>query len=119
MGPNKFVHLTFALGGLLAAFLLSRAGDWAGATSPSRTTWSSTCSPSLVAGVAAVVAYRNERVLRVGRRGHARAGEGHLADAEGDLRGDRRRASSPSSSRPLILSSFDALWAFFTNWFLR
>ena len=28
MGPNKFVHLTFALAGILAAFLLSRTGDW-------------------------------------------------------------------------------------------
>ena len=61
MGPNKFVHLTFALAGLLAAFVLSRATDWA---------WSYFTKPNdlvvngfaiLVAGTAAFVAYRNEK----------------------------------------------------------
>ena len=63
MGPNKFVHLMFGIGCLVAAFLLSRAGDWV---------WSYFSKPNelminglalLVAGTAAVVAYRNERVF--------------------------------------------------------
>src|SRR5262245_13232072 len=62
MGPNKFVHLTFALAALLAAFVLSRATDWV---------WSYFAKPNdmlinvfavIIAGTAAVVAYRNERV---------------------------------------------------------
>jgi preprotein translocase subunit SecE len=63
MGPNKFVHLMFAVGCLLAAFLLSKAGDWV---------WSYFAKPNelmingaafLVAATAAVVAYKNERVF--------------------------------------------------------
>jgi preprotein translocase subunit SecE len=63
MGPNKFVHIMFAVGCLLAAFLLSKAGDWV---------WSYFSKPNelmingvafLVAATAAVVAYRNERVF--------------------------------------------------------
>ena len=29
MGPNKFVHLMFALGALLLAFIVSKMTDWA------------------------------------------------------------------------------------------
>jgi hypothetical protein len=29
MGPNKFVHLMFALGALLLAFVVSRMTEWA------------------------------------------------------------------------------------------
>src|SRR5581483_12292486 len=63
MGPNKFVHLTFALAGILAAFILSRMGDWV---------WSYFTKPNdlainvfavVVAGGAALYAYRNERVF--------------------------------------------------------
>jgi len=63
MGSNKIVHLMFAVGALLAAFLLSKAGDWL---------WSYFAKPNdlvingvalLVAAGGALVAYRNERVF--------------------------------------------------------
>jgi preprotein translocase subunit SecE len=63
MGPNKFVHLMFAVGGLLLAFLLAKTGDWV---------WSFFAKPNdlavngaavVVAGLVAFLAYRNERVF--------------------------------------------------------
>ena len=118
MGPNKFVHLTFALAGLLAAFILSRAADWL---------WSYFAKPNdlvvnlfaiLVAGGAAVVAYRNERVFA------------SIVDVTRELEKvtwPTRKETSAATIvvlvtvliSALILSGFDAIWAFFTNWFLR
>jgi preprotein translocase subunit SecE len=118
MGPNKFVHLTFALGGLLAAFLLSRASDWV---------WSYFAKPNdllinllavVVAGTAALVAYRNERVFA------------SIVDVTRELEKvtwPTRKETSAATIvvlvtvliSALILSGFDAIWAFFTNWFLR
>lgn len=118
MGANKFIHLTFAVAGLLAAFVLSRAADWV---------WSYFSKPNdlLVnafavtgAAIAAYVAYRNERVFATVH----------------DITRELERVSWPTrketsvatgvvlvtvSISAVILSSFDALWAFFTNWFLR
>jgi len=65
MGPNKYIHLTFAVGILLAAFLLFKTGDWV---------WSYFAKPNepllqavglVVAVVAGLVAYRNERIYTV------------------------------------------------------
>ena len=118
MGPNKFVHLTFALGGLLAAFVLSRALDWG---------WSYFAKPNdlvvngfaiLFAGAAAVVTYRNEKVYA------------QVVDITRELEKvtwPTRKETSAATIvvivtvviAALILSSFDALWSFFTNWFLR
>ena len=118
MGPNKFVHLTFALGAILLAFLVSRASDWV---------WSYFAKPNelavnlfaiVVAGSAALVAYRNERVFA------------SIVDVTRELEKvswPTRKETSAATVVVLvtvlisavILSSFDALWAFFTNWFLR
>jgi preprotein translocase subunit SecE len=63
MGPNKYVHLLFAIGALIVAFLLAKTGDWV---------WSYFAKPNdmilnggslTVAVVAAYLAYRNERVF--------------------------------------------------------
>jgi preprotein translocase subunit SecE len=63
MGPNKYVHLLFAVGSLLAAFLLSKAGDWI---------WSYFAKPNdlvingaalLIAVTGGVMAYKNERMF--------------------------------------------------------
>jgi preprotein translocase subunit SecE len=118
MGPNKFVHLTFTLAGLLAAFVLSRACDWA---------WSYFAKPNdlavngfavLVAGAAALIAYRNERVYAA------------VVDVTRELEKvtwPTRKETSAATVvvivtvliSALILSGFDAIWSFFTNWFLR
>jgi preprotein translocase subunit SecE len=118
MGPNKFVHLTFALGGILAAFILSRASDWV---------WSYFAKPNelavnlfavVVAGGAALMAYRNERVFA------------SVVDVTRELEKvswPTRKETSAATVvvlvtviiSAIILSAFDWLWAFFTGWFLR
>jgi preprotein translocase subunit SecE len=118
MGPNKFVHLMFALGALLVAFIVSKMTDWA---------WSYFAKPNdllvnaialLAAGTAAVVAYRNEQVyssvVEVTRE---------LEKVTWPTRKETSAATVVVLVMVLIsatiLSSFDALWAFLTNWFLR
>jgi preprotein translocase subunit SecE len=63
MGPNKYVHLMFAIATLVAAFLLAKTGDWV---------WSYFAKPNelvinggavAVALVAGLLAYRSERVF--------------------------------------------------------
>jgi preprotein translocase subunit SecE len=118
MGPNKFVHLTFALAGLLAAFILSRVSDWV---------WSYFAKPNdllvnvfaiAVAGGAALMAYRNERVYA------------SVVDVTRELEKvtwPTRKETTAATIvvivtvliSALILSGFDAIWSFFTNWFLR
>jgi preprotein translocase subunit SecE len=118
MGPNKFVHLTFALAGLLAAYLLSLTTDWA---------WSYFAKPNdlvvngfaiLLCGAAAVVAYRDDRVYT------------SVVDITRELEKvtwpDRKETTAATIVvivtvliAAAILSSFDALWTYITNWFLR
>ena len=117
MGPNKFVHLTFALAALLVAFVVSRATDWA---------WSYFAKPNdlvingfaiLVAATAAVVAYRNERV-------HASVVEvtRELEKVTWPTRKETSAATVVVIVTVLIsaaiLSSFDVLWSKLTTWFL-
>ena len=118
MGPNKFVHLMFALGALLLAFIVSKMTDWA---------WSYFAKPNdllinaialVTAGTAAIVAYRNEQVFA------------SVVEVTREL----EKVTWPTRKETMaativvivtvviaaaILSSFDALWSFFTNWFLR
>jgi preprotein translocase subunit SecE len=63
MGANKYVHLMFAVGAILTAFLVSKTGDWV---------WSYFAKPNdllingaalLVGASVGLVAYRNERVF--------------------------------------------------------
>src|SRR5262249_5825210 len=105
------------LAALLAAFVLSRATDWV---------WSYFAKPNemlvnvlavLVAGTAAVVAYRNERVYA------------SVVDVTREL----EKVTWPTRKETyaativvivtvliaaLILSVFDAIWSKFTSWFL-
>ena len=118
MGPNKFVHLTFLVGGLLVAFVLARAIDWG---------WSYFAKPSDllvnmiaigVAGTAAWAVYRNERayasVVEVTRE---------LEKVTWPTRKETSAATVVTLVTvllsALVLSGFDALWSGFTNWFLR
>jgi preprotein translocase SecE subunit len=63
MGPNKYIHLTFAVGVLVLSFLIYKTGDWI---------WSYFAKPNELAiqGVAlafgvigGILAYRNEKVF--------------------------------------------------------
>lgn len=63
MGPNKYVHLMFAVGTLVVAFLLAKATDWV---------WSYFAKPNdlvinaaalLVGVIAGVALYKNDRVF--------------------------------------------------------
>jgi preprotein translocase subunit SecE len=118
MGPNKFVHLTFAIGGLLLAFLLAHVVDWG---------WSYFAKPNdlvvnllaiVVAGTAAVTVYRNERayasIIEITRE---------LEKVSWPTRKETSAATVvvlvTVLIAALVLSGFDAIWAFFTNWFLR
>jgi preprotein translocase SecE subunit len=111
MGPNKYIHLTFAVGILLAAFLLFKTGDWV---------WSYFAKPNepllqglglVVAVVAGLVAYRNERVYAVAV----------------DVTRELEKVAWPTRKETyyativvivtvfistVILSTFDAIWAF-------
>ena len=118
MGPNKFVHLTFAIGGLLLAFLLAHVVDWG---------WSYFAKPNdlavnafaiLITGTAAVLTYRNEKIYA------------SVVDVTRELEKVTWPTRKETSAATIvvivtvliaaaILSSFDALWSFFTNWFLR
>src|SRR6185436_331550 len=118
MGPNKFVHLTFAIGALLVGFIVAKTTDWA---------WSYFAKPNdliinalaiLVAGTAVLVAYRSERVypsvVEVTR------------ELEKVTWPTRKETSAATIVvivtvliAALILSMFDFVWSSFTNWFLR
>ena len=118
MGPNKVVHLIFALGALLLAFIVSRMTDWA---------WSYFAKPNdlvinavalLVAGTAVLVAYRNEGV-------HASVIE-VTRELEKVTWPTRKETSAATIVvivtvviAAIILSIFDAIWSHLTNWFLR
>lgn len=118
MGANKFIHLTFAIAGLLVAFILARTTGWV---------WSYFAKPNelaingvavVVAAVAAWWAYRNEEVFAT------------IHDITRELEKvswpTRKETSAATvvvlvtvSIAAVILSGFDAIWSFFTNWFLR
>jgi preprotein translocase subunit SecE len=63
MGPNKYVHLIYAVGGLLLAFLLTKAGEWIWSLVAKPNDLAITAGSLLVAGVAVYALYRNERVF--------------------------------------------------------
>lgn len=117
MGANKFIHLTFAVGALAAAFLLSQTSEWI---------WSYFAKPNELAinavavvgaAVAAYLAYRNERVFAT------------VHDITRELEKvswpTRKETSAATivvlvtvSIAAVILSGFDAVWSYFTNWLL-
>ena len=118
MGPNKFIHLTFAVGILFAAFLLFKTGDWI---------WSYFAKPNEpllqavglgMAVVAGVVAYRNERVYAT------------VVDVTREL----EKVAWPTRKETyyativvivtvfiatVILSTFDAIWSFLAGKILK
>ena|SRR2546421_1299776 len=118
MGPNKFVHLMFAVGSLLVAFLLSKAGDWV---------WSYFSKPNdlvingaalLLGATAGIVAYRNERVFA--------AAVEVTRELEKVSWPTRKETSAATvvvivtvTISALVLTAFDWIWAFLANWILH
>jgi len=118
MGPNKFIHLTFAVGILLAAFLLFKTGDWV---------WSYFAKPNELllqavalgaAVLAGVAAYRNERIYATAV----------------DVTRELEKVAWPTRKETyyativvivtvfiatVILSTFDAIWAFLAGKILK
>jgi preprotein translocase SecE subunit len=118
MGPNKYIHLTFAIAILAAAFLLFKTGDWV---------WSYFGKPNELllqavalglGAIAGVVAYRNERVYAV------------VVDVTREL----EKVAWPTRKETyyativvlvtvfiatVILSTFDAIWSFFAGKILK
>jgi preprotein translocase subunit SecE len=118
MGSNKIVHLMFAVGALLAAFLLSKAGDWL---------WSYFAKPNdllingvalLVAAGGALVAYRNERVFA--------AATEVTRELEKVTWPTRKETSAATivvivtvAIAALVLTAFDYVWSLIANWILH
>jgi len=118
MGSNKIVHLMFAVGALLGAFLLSKAGDWV---------WSYFAKPNdlvingvalLVAATAAVVAYKNERVFA--------AATEVTRELEKVTWPTRKETSAATivvivtvAIAALVLTAFDYVWSLIANWILH
>src|SRR4051812_14423403 len=118
MGPNKYVHILFAVGSLFAAFLLSKAGDWV---------WSYFAKPNdlminggalLIAGVAGVMAYKNERVFA--------AAYDVTRELEKVSWPTRKETSAATvvvlvtvSVSALVLSGFDLLWGSLSTLVIR
>jgi preprotein translocase subunit SecE len=118
MGSNKIVHLMFAVGALLAAFLLSKAGDWV---------WSYFAKPNdllingvalLVAAGGALVAYKNERVFA--------AATEVTRELEKVTWPTRKETSAATivvivtvAIAALVLTAFDYVWSLIANWILH
>jgi len=118
MGSNKVIHLMFAVGGLLAAFILSKAGDWI---------WSYFAKPNellingaalVIAASAALIAYRNERVF-------AAASE-VTRELEKVTWPSRKETSAATvvvivtvAISAIVLSTFDLVWMKLSGWILH
>jgi preprotein translocase subunit SecE len=118
MGPNKVVHLMFAIGALLAAFILSKAGDWVWSYFAKPNDLVVTMGALLVAVSATVIAYKNERVfaaaIEVSR------------ELEKVTWPTRKETSAATvvvivtvAISALVLSGFDFIWAALAGWILH
>jgi preprotein translocase subunit SecE len=118
MGPNKYVHLLFAVGSLILAFLLTKTSTWV---------WSYFAKPNdmvikggalLVAAAAGLLAYKNERVFA----------------AAYDVTRELEKVSWPTRKETsaatvvvivtvgisaIVLSGFDAIWLILANLVMR
>jgi preprotein translocase subunit SecE len=118
MGPNKYVHIMFAVGCLLLAYLLAMTGEWV---------WSYFGKPRdlIVSGAALVVAvlvalslYRNERVFTAALE--------VTRELEKVTWPTRKETSSATvvvvatvAIAAVILASFDFVWGRLANLVLR
>jgi preprotein translocase subunit SecE len=63
MGPNKYVHLMFAVGTLVAAFLLAKTGDWVWSYFAKSNELAINIGAVAIALLAGFLAYRSERIF--------------------------------------------------------
>jgi len=63
MSDRKWVHVLFACGGLVLAWLLAKCGEWAWSYFGKPNTFAVGSGAFLVAGVVAFVAWRNEQLF--------------------------------------------------------
>jgi preprotein translocase SecE subunit len=118
MGPNKYIHLAFAIAVLVVSFLVYKTGDWV---------WSYFGKPNdlLLQGAAlavsiagGLIAYRNERVFTTAS----------------DVTRELEKVTWPSKKETyyatiivfatvviatIILSIFDGVWSFFSSRILK
>jgi preprotein translocase subunit SecE len=118
MGSNKIVHLMFAVGALLAAFLLSKTADWV---------WSYFAKPNelivngvalVIAAGAALIAYRNERVFA--------AATEVTRELEKVTWPSRKETSAATlvviitvAIAAVVLATFDFVWMKLSGWILH
>ena len=119
MGPNKFVHLMFALGALLLAFILSRMTDWA---------WSYFAKPNdlVINGLGVRRGGRRPLSLPTATSGSYASVIEVTRELEKVTWPTRKETSAATIVvivtvviAAIILSIFDAIWSHLTNWFLR
>lgn len=118
MGPNKYIHLTFAIGVLVLAFLVYKTGDWIWSYFGKPNDLAMQGSALLCAVVGGIIAYRNERVFAT------------TADVTREL----EKVTWPTKKETyyativvlvtvliatLILSFFDLIWAFLAGKILK
>jgi preprotein translocase subunit SecE len=111
---RKWTHVMFAVAGIIAAWLLAKCGDWAWSYFGKPNGFLIGTSAFLVAGIATVVAWRNEEVF------------GLASEVAGEL----RKVSWPTRKETLtstiiviittiisaaFLGLFDAIWSWVTR----
>jgi preprotein translocase subunit SecE len=118
MGPNKFVHLMFALGAVVAAVLLAKAGDWVWSYFAKPNDLVINASALLIGAMAALLLYRNERVFAT-----AVEVTRELEKVTWPTRKEVRAATIVVivmvSIAALILTAFDSIWSFLAGWIFR
>ncbi len=115
MGPNKAVHLMYMGGFVLLAILLSWTGDWvAGYWTRNPSDLFVQGSAVLVAGVIALMAYRNERV-----HGLATEVASELRKVSWPTRKETQAATLvvivTVIIAAIILGTFDMIWSWLTD----
>src|SRR5262245_25098438 len=118
MGPNKYVHMMFAVAALVVTFLIAKAGNWV---------WSYFAKPNdlvmnglalLIGCTAGVIAYKNERVFAA-----AVEVTRELEKVTWPTRKETYAATVvvivTVGIAALVLTAFDSIWSFLLNWILR
>jgi preprotein translocase subunit SecE len=107
---NKWIHLLFATGGLVLAWLLAKTGDWVWSYFGKPNSFAITSGAVLVAAIVTFVAWRNEELFRLA---------GEVAQELGKVTWPTRKETFNSTIIVIvttliaagILGVFDAVWS--------